>query len=247
MTATAEAETAPGPLWRQIANDLAADIAAGRFGPGAALPTALQLAERYRVHRHTVRQAFHALAERGLVSVEQGRGTFVTGGRTPYRLGRQVSFRANMTAAGKSTAGAVVTATVQPAPPEIAERLGLAAGAPIWLIRTVSMADDVAISTTLHHLSAARFPDFAAQLTAAGGSVTAALKAAGVPSYRRLSTRLVARAATEVEIDLVGVAPGTAMLHSSGLDGLDDGTPIHLAETAFPGDRVEVVVDAGDA
>ena len=93
------------PAWRRIADVLAAAIARGDLRPGDALPTAVQLAERYAVHRHTVRQAFRHLAEAGRVTVRQGSGTFVTEPRAPYRLGRRVSFRTNFAGTGRSAGG----------------------------------------------------------------------------------------------------------------------------------------------
>ena len=56
-----------GTAWRRIADELAAAIEKGDYVPGDTLPASVALAERYGVHRHTVRQAFRHLAEQGLV------------------------------------------------------------------------------------------------------------------------------------------------------------------------------------
>ncbi|WP_229680396.1 GntR family transcriptional regulator [Saccharopolyspora thermophila] len=67
----------PATLWKQVADDVAADIAAGDLSPGARLPTELELAEIYGVARGTIRRAVADLVERGAVVVVHGRGTFV--------------------------------------------------------------------------------------------------------------------------------------------------------------------------
>lgn len=239
----AEPPLAAAPAWRRIADDLLAAIASGSLGPGDALPTAVQLAERYAVHRHTVRQAFRFLAEQGRVTVQQGRGTFVIEPRTPYRLGRRVSFRANLAGSGKATSGAMLEHAVVAAEGIVAARLKLAPGTPVWCVRTLSSVDGAPLSTSLHYLDQARFADFPARLRTAGGSMSDAFALYGITAYERLATRLVARGATEDEAALLGLAPGDPVLHSSGLDGLADGTPLQLAETAFPGERVEMVVE----
>ena len=49
----------------------------GRLNPGAKLPPIEQLAVEFGVSRMTLRQAFAILADEGLISSMQGRGTFV--------------------------------------------------------------------------------------------------------------------------------------------------------------------------
>ena len=64
-------------VWRQIEQILSAEITANSFGNDGRLPSEAELARRFDVNRHTVRRAMLRLAATGLVSVEQGRGTFV--------------------------------------------------------------------------------------------------------------------------------------------------------------------------
>ncbi|MEU8320284.1 GntR family transcriptional regulator [Nonomuraea sp. NPDC048881] len=70
----------PNLVWRQLAKDVEADIASGLLAPGAKLPAELELASQYGVSRVTVRRAVKDLAERGLLVVVHGRGTFVSRG-----------------------------------------------------------------------------------------------------------------------------------------------------------------------
>jgi GntR family transcriptional regulator len=70
---------APIPRYLQIADLMRQRIARGRWLRGARLPSLDALAESFGVARVTVRQAIDLLAREGLVSPQQGRGTFVTG------------------------------------------------------------------------------------------------------------------------------------------------------------------------
>src|SRR6202044_91480 len=63
--------------WRLIAEELRREIVGGARGPGAKLPPEGELAERFGVHRNTVRQAVAALAAEHLVVSRRGSGTFV--------------------------------------------------------------------------------------------------------------------------------------------------------------------------
>jgi len=66
-------------LYRQIADQLRAAIAAGEFVPGARLPPERDLAAQLAVSRPSVREALIALEVEGLVEVRMGSGVYVTG------------------------------------------------------------------------------------------------------------------------------------------------------------------------
>ncbi len=65
------------PRYAQLAQQLAADIAAGRFPVGSLLPTEAELKIQYGVSRFTVREALRHVQSIGLVTRHQGIGTRV--------------------------------------------------------------------------------------------------------------------------------------------------------------------------
>ncbi len=67
----------PATIWRQVADDITADIGSGELPPGSRLPSEAELAELYGVARGTVRRALTSLVESETVIVVHGRGTFV--------------------------------------------------------------------------------------------------------------------------------------------------------------------------
>lgn len=62
----------------RVASHLRTAIATGQMKPGQQLPIESKLMEDYDVSRSTVRWAMSRLREEGLVTIEQGRGTFVS-------------------------------------------------------------------------------------------------------------------------------------------------------------------------
>lgn len=66
-----------GTRYGAIADALAADIEAGTLAPGARLPAQRDLAHRLGVTVGTVTRAYSVARQRGLISGEVGRGTFV--------------------------------------------------------------------------------------------------------------------------------------------------------------------------
>lgn len=65
------------PLYRQLVQLLRDDILRGVFPVGSQLPTEEELASRFSVSRHTVREALRQLRTDGLVASRQGSGTTV--------------------------------------------------------------------------------------------------------------------------------------------------------------------------
>lgn len=71
------------PLYVQIIKVLSKMIETGELPVGSQLPPQWQLAEMLEVSRGSLREAMGYLEEYGVVSREQGRGTFVTASRGP--------------------------------------------------------------------------------------------------------------------------------------------------------------------
>ncbi|MEP3430801.1 MAG: GntR family transcriptional regulator, partial [Roseibium sp.] len=68
-----------GPLYIRLADRIAEDIATGALGAGTKLPPQRDLAYDLGVTVGTVGRAYALIRQRGLVSGEVGRGTFVLG------------------------------------------------------------------------------------------------------------------------------------------------------------------------
>ncbi len=66
-----------GPLYQRLADSIEAEIDAGSMPAGAKLPPQRDLAFDLRTTVGTVGRAYSLLRERGLVSGEVGRGTYV--------------------------------------------------------------------------------------------------------------------------------------------------------------------------
>jgi DNA-binding GntR family transcriptional regulator len=65
------------PAYAQLAGILRHSMATGILRPGDQLPSESQLCDRYGVSPMTVRRAINILIDQGVVTAEQGRGTFV--------------------------------------------------------------------------------------------------------------------------------------------------------------------------
>ena len=72
------------PMYRQIAEDLRAQMESGGLEPGQQLRTEIELREHYNASRNTVRDAIKWLTTLGLVETKPGQGTFVVQKIEPF-------------------------------------------------------------------------------------------------------------------------------------------------------------------
>jgi GntR family transcriptional regulator len=123
------------PLYRQIAEDLRAQIESGALAPGSML-TEVELQVRYGASRNTVRDAIKWLTGRGLVEARAGQGTFVTRPIDPFistlsdRL-EAAYYDADGPGRLRIPSASLPRVEIQEAGPEIAGTLGLAMGAQV--------------------------------------------------------------------------------------------------------------------
>lgn len=64
-----------------VIEKLQKEIATGKFKKGTKIPAEPELMERYNVGRSTIREAIKTLAQQGMLKVQQGSGTIVTGNK----------------------------------------------------------------------------------------------------------------------------------------------------------------------
>lgn len=230
-------------IWQAIAETLAREIAQGLYPPGAKLPTEAELAVRFGVNRHTVRHALADLGQGGIVVSRRGAGVFVARRPTDYALGRRVRFNENITASGQVPGRELTRMETRPAAPHEAAALGLPDGATVHVVEGVSLADGQPLALFRSVFPAARFPDLPAALRAVP-SITAALAAAGVADYLRLSTRITAKAAKPVQALRLGLAEGAPLLRSEAVNAEATGRAVEYGVTWFAGDRVTLTLTA---
>lgn len=229
-------------LWRQVADGIERGIADGRFPAGEKLPGEMEIAETYRVNRHTVRRALATLAERGLVRAERGSGTYVEAPRLAYPLRSRTRFSEIVGAGGREPRGQLIDACEEPATRELARQLGLKTGAPLVRIEALRLADRAPICVSTTWLSADRFPN-AGQVFASTRSMTTLLSHFGVRDYRRGSSRITAGIVDATDAARLDLALGRPILVVDATDVDNDGLPIVTKHSRFAAERVEFLVE----
>jgi GntR family phosphonate transport system transcriptional regulator len=230
-------------LWRQIAQRLERDIAGGTHAPGGRLPTEAELASQYGVNRHTVRRAMEELEGRGLVRIEQGRGSFVAEDVVDYRLGPRTRFSEIIRRQNREPGGRILRVAEVAAETGLAEQLGIRRGRPVVVVERLSLADGRPLVLGTHHFPSSRFGRIP-ELLRQDPSITAALAACGVPDYRRQVTRVTARLPTPEEAEILQQSRNRPVLVTEAVNVDPAGEVVDLSIGRYAAGRAQLVVES---
>jgi len=233
---------APVPLYHQLKTALLRDIEAGRWRPGDRLPTEDALIARFRVSKITVRQALRDLAQMGYIRREQGRGTFVQGPPLEEGPRELTSFTGEMRRHGLQATSRVLEQAVVAAPSEIASRLDIPAGAPVFRLRRLRLADGEPMGLQTAYISMRLAPGIDA-LSFVDASLYEVLASqySLYPVAARESHQAVP--VPEDAAALLRVPAGSPALSAERLTNLADGRPLEYVHSIMRGDRYKIVLD----
>jgi GntR family transcriptional regulator len=228
------------PIYAQVAAAMRADIKAGRYAPGAQLPSERELRERYGVSNTTIKTAMSYLRAEGLITTSQGRAAVVTGRIPLIRTSNDVSaangWYTMLERAGRRPA-TVTTVDRGPVTAEAAEALDVAPGSEVVIRTRLMRAEDeppVCLATSYFPLWVVeQAPELADPV------------AHGMPTWLRqafgetYSEDLIdTRGATEDEAAALEVEPGTPVMITKGVTRDQQERTLHYIDVVTPSGRM---------
>ncbi|CAJ1499407.1 GntR family transcriptional regulator [[Mycobacterium] kokjensenii] len=235
----AQARVSPQPLRRadrsrQVADLLRHQIHAGAYGDE--LPGEAELATEFVVSRNIVREALAGLKAEGLIHRGPRTGTRVAQHKYDHGLdalrGLQETFDGYAEIRNEVRAAATVAA-----PPSVARRLGLAAGADVVFIERLRYLGDLPLSLDQTYL----VPDIGMAVLAHPLEFRDVFPLIEQISGQRLGDATLALEAIPADphaAALLQLPGGAALLMLERLTGLEDGRPVDLEYIRLRGDRV---------
>ena len=223
-------------LYRKVAEDIRAAIAAGDYAAGTRLPSENELAERYSVSRGTIRQAFAALRADGVIASRRGARRMVLGGPRVQSFGELLSFSRWARAIGEVPGGRVVALQRRAAKALEAERLAIEVGTPIYHLTRVRLLSGRPVM-----VERGTYPDRVGVLVAgmdlAKDSITERLEELGIV-FADAEHVLDAVAASAQDARLLGVSPRVPMLRERRLITDLTGVPVEWSDDRYLGGAV---------
>jgi GntR family transcriptional regulator len=143
------------PIYQRIRDALREQIESGKYREGDRLPSESELVEEFNAARMTVRHALALLVFENLIVRSPGRGSFVA----PRRQGAAtidsaspMSFEEQMSAQGRTPTLELLGFKRIAASAEVAERLQVQRGAPVWRLERLRFVDEELTGLEIRHI-----------------------------------------------------------------------------------------------
>jgi GntR family transcriptional regulator len=209
--------------------------------PGSAVPTERVLSAELGTSRTTVRQALLELVAEGRLVRRQGSGTYVAEPKVTWPL-HLTSFTEQAAANGFTASTELLSAERIRAEADLAARLGIDVGAPVYRIERLRLADQRPMAVETTHLSADRFPQLTRHMRRQQ-SLYVILKAhyGVVPASAEES--ISTAPASPREAALLDTDTGAPMLVLGRHTFDESRTPVEWVTSWYRGDRVTFVAN----
>jgi len=233
----------PEFLYRRVATALMEQISSGELTPGAKLPSMRELEGLFGVSSIVVRRALAELKHQGRVFSVPGKGTFVAQRKLSKNLLALTGFSEDMRRQGITASSIVLRAELVPAEGRVSEMLGLTPGAEVACLERVRLGDGVPMCVQTSYLPHSLCPgivmhDFETL------SLYQVLRDEYQIAFGSTSYRIRVGLAGEREARLLQLPPSSAILWIDGRSRMVSGQVFEYGETAYRGDRYEVLSSA---
>lgn len=158
-----EAASATAPPFARVKQFLKDGLAAGRWAPGALMPSEAELVARFGVSRMTVNRALRELQAEGLIVRTQGVGTFAA---PLHKVSSTLTIRdlhEEVQARGHRHDAVVHLQRREAAPPALAAQLGVPAGSEVFHTLIVHFENGVPLQCEDRYVNPACAPGYLGQ------------------------------------------------------------------------------------
>lgn len=226
--------TSETPLYRQLEQRFLRLIASDSVGYDTPLPTEMELCEALGLSRATVRRCFADLVDEGRVVRKRGLGTFIAPPSVNH-TGPFLNFSQRMASAGLTPSSRTLGFKCAEATEEIARRLGVEAGAAIYVIRRLRLADERPMTIDTMYLPCERCPGITDVDLEQSLYALIAERSGKLPE--RVDEVFEAVSVSGEDAMLLGVETGQAAFLITRTTYDATGEPIEVSITLAPGDR----------
>ncbi len=228
--------------YQQLSRILMEQIEKGIFKPGSQLATEIELSKRYRLNRHTVRQAIERLEDEGLVYKIKGKGTFVASNKIIYRVSKRVSFTASILDVGLNPDARLLDSYEIAAGKELSKMLHIQYSDRVIVLEILRFVNKMPFCHTTSFLSKTKFPELRSLISGSFSLFGLLRKHYGVDALRKSSTFEVS-IPEDSDMDILKISQKVPVLIVKSISKGEAGDVIEYCITKFRGDMCSISVD----
>ena len=241
-TATPLDRHGPTPIFEQVKAILEGAISRGELQAHQRIPSERELSVALGASRMTIRQALVEMMAEGRLYTRSGKGTYVAAHKIEQPLQRLTSFTEDIRARGSRPTSRVLGQELLPAPLELAEALGLRAGAELVRIRRLRLADGMPLAIETSHLPHAVCPGIL-DFDLSTASLYQLLDTQYGIQLRSAKQTIEASEALPEERRLLDLPSNVPVLRLHRLTMGDQGRVIEFVRAVYRGDRYQLHVE----
>ena len=218
------------PIYIRVQRDLMAMLKADGYEPGSKIPSERELSVQFGASRMTTRKAVEKLVDTGVLERRGTSGTYLPEKllARPLRQGTPYGITDLAHEHGRTSGSKLLYFEKQPADEITAQRLEIATGDPVILIRRQRTIDDVPVCIELIHMPARVVPGLSAADVVENSSLYELLSERYDIEVRSGNAVLSVGLLTEEEAELLNLPPDSPVLDYQTVSLLQDGKPFEL-------------------
>jgi GntR family transcriptional regulator len=234
-------KNSPLPIYYQLEEGIKEAIQQQELIPGEMIPSEREYAEKYGISRMTVRQALSNLVNDGYLYRQRGKGTFVAHQKIEQPLQGLTSFSEDMRSRGLEPSTRVISFTEVEASHDLAAKLEVEAGALLFELKRVRLADQLPMAYEMLYIS----KELAQGLTKeiAVNSIYDYIENKLGLKIQHGRQVLEASIARKTEAEMLEVAEGAPVLLIERRTTLDTNKPFELVRSVYRADRYKFTID----
>lgn len=229
-------DISPVPPKDRAVEGLAWYIRSSHLKAGDRLPPERELCQRFGVSRTALRSAIGVLISSNVLESIQGSGTYVCP-RKPINIFQEIySFSDSIRRAGMEPRSRVLDATVLAADGDLAAKLGVASGSPVFSLRRIRYADDMPVSLE-HSYVNGRICQGIERYDFSHASLYEVLLDAFGIRVEHGTDRISITVLREDEAAILGREVGEPAFYQRGVQTTADGTPVEYCKAVLIPER----------
>jgi DNA-binding GntR family transcriptional regulator len=148
------------PLFEQVSNSILGQIEKREYDIGSRLPSEDEYRNKYKVSRHTVREALRKLEIEGYIYKVQGKGSFLAKNKVSYDVSKKTQFSQSVLDTGLATSSRLlgISAIYADENSELMEKLGIDKTQKVWALEILRFINRVPFIYSTAYLPEHMFP-----------------------------------------------------------------------------------------